>query len=187
VILPAIRRAFLASVPAGTPLLIVAPEAMGYAALVAQRGDPAVALRSLAALEAGAPLGVDAIANVLLEGLDELAAPVEALQRLRAQAPRARLHALVANAAHLAWLGAFFNGEAAPPGGHLLVRAEIEPLLRAGGWETQNVNAIADAQFPPPEAVPVEIAAGAIRFQLTAAPILQRGRTAGFLVAAVPG
>jgi hypothetical protein len=185
VILPAIRRAFLASVPPGTPLLIVAPDAAGYAALAAERNDPAVAVRPLRALAAGESLDGGAIADVLLEGLDELDAPATALRLLRAQAPQARLHALVANAAHLAWLAAFYGG-APPPGGHPLVRSEIEPLLRAGGWGTPTITPIADGQLPPPGAVPVEIAAGRIRFQLTAAPLLERGRTAGYLVVAGP-
>jgi hypothetical protein len=183
VILPAIRRAFLASVPSGTPLLIVAPDAAGYAALAAERGDPALAVRRLERLTAGADLGAAAPANVLLEGLDELAAPAAALRHLCTWAPHARLHVLVANAAHLPWLAAFFGG-APPPAGHPLVRGEIEPLFRAGGWEPQAVNAIVDAQLPA--TVPVEIAAGAIRFQLTDAARLERGRTAGFLVLAEP-
>jgi NAD(P)-dependent dehydrogenase (short-subunit alcohol dehydrogenase family) len=183
VILPAIRRAFLASVPAGTPLLVVAPDAAGYAALVAERGDPAVSVLPLELLGAGADLGTAAPADVLLEGLDELAAPAAALQELRARAPHARLHVLVANAAHLPWLAAFFGGAPAPAG-HPLVRGEIEALFRAGDWEPQAIDAIADAGLPA--TVPVEIAAGAIRFQLADAAQLERGRTAGFLVIARP-
>jgi hypothetical protein len=183
VILPEIRRAFLAGVPAGTPLLIVAPERAGYAALAAERDDGAVVVRDLHALLAAENFPVDAVANVLLEGLDELAEPAAALRRLHERTPQARLYALVANAAHLVWLAAFYRGEA-PPAGHPLVRSELDALFRAGGWEPQAVNAIVDAQLPPPAAVPVEIDAGAIRFQLTAAAMLERGRSAGFLIVA---
>ena len=182
---PEIRRAFLARVPRGTPLLIVAPEAAQYATLAAERGDPAVTVRPLDALVAGTGLNAGAVADVVLEGLDELAAPVTALQQLRVQTPRARLHALVANAAHLTWLAAFYGGTQAP-GGHPLVRSEIEPLLRAGGWEMQTLSAIVDGTLPSPDAVPVEILAGAIRFQLTDATVLERARTLGYLAVAGP-
>lgn len=182
---PEIRRAFLAGVPAGTPLLILAPERAGYAALTAERNDAAVAVHDMSAFFARGDAPAAAPANVLLEGLDELAAPLAALTQLRADAPHARLHVLIANAAHLVFLAAFFDG-APPPAGHPLVRAEIEPLFRAAGWEPLAVNAIADARLPPPAAVPVEINAGTIRFQFTSAAQLERGRIAAFLVVADP-
>jgi hypothetical protein len=158
VIGPEIRQAVLASFPAGTAF--------------------ADATAGAQALDAAAP-------HVLIEGLDAVDDALAFLCALRERMPRARLFALIANAAHLPALGAFYAGAAAAAG-HPLVREEIEPLFRAGGWRTAAITPVVDGRLPPPEAAPVEINAGAIIFQIGAAEMLERARTAAFFVVAVP-
>ncbi len=155
---PEIRRAVLASFPAGAAFA----DAAGGAE----------------ALDATAP-------HVLLEGLDAIDDPRAFLAAVRERMPHARLFALVANAAHLAALGAFYAG-VAPAAAHPLVRAEIEPLFLAAGWQTTAITPIVDGSLPPPEAAPLEINAGAIIFQIADAATLERTRDAAFFIVADP-
>lgn len=155
---PDIRRAVLANFPAGTVF--------------------ANAAEGAGALDATAP-------HVLLEGLDDIDDPRAFLAAVRERMPHARLFALVANAAHLPALGAFYAG-VAPAAAHPLVHAEIEPLFRSGGWQTTAITPIVDGALPPPEAAPVEINAGAIIFQIVDAAMLERARNAAFFVVADP-
>jgi hypothetical protein len=156
VIGPEIRRAVLANFPAGTMF--------------------ADAAAGIGAIDAAAP-------HVLLEGLDAVDDPVGFLSALRVHVPRARLFALVANAAHLPALGAFFAGQA-QSAGHPLVRAEIEPLFLAAGWQPTEITPIADGSLPPAQAVPVEINTGAIIFQIVDPAVLERARSAAFFIVA---
>ncbi len=103
------RRTLLANFPAGTPFLTAAPERAGFAAI--------------AALDAQIP-------QLVIEGLDDLPDPGAFLRALHARAPQARLFALIANAAHLQTLGAFYGG-APPAAAHPLVFDEIVPLFRS--------------------------------------------------------
>jgi hypothetical protein len=158
VIGPEIRQAVLANFPAGTAF--------------------ADAAAGAAELDAAAP-------HVLLEGLDAVDDAPAFLRALRERMPHARLFALIANAAHLPALGAFYAGAAAA-GAHPLVREEIEPLFRAGGWQTTAITPIVDGTLPPPGAAPVEINAGAIIFQIAEPAMLERARNAAFFVVADP-
>ena len=149
-----IRAAVLANFPAGTAFLNAA----------ACNG----------ALDAAAPF-------VLLEGIDDLDDPIAVLSAVREQTINARLFALIANAAHLPALAAFYAGSRLATR-HPLVRDELEPLFRAAGWQAASITPIVDAALPA--AAPVEINAGAIIFQIVEQAALERGRNAAFLVTA---
>jgi hypothetical protein len=156
VIRPEIRQSVLANLPAGTPCV--------------------QATSDIAALD-------PATTDVFLEALEEHADPLAVLRAVRAQLPRARLFALIANGAYLPTLGAFFAG--APfAAGRPLVHAEIEPLFSAAGWQTQTIVPAVDATLPPGQAAPLEINAGPIIFQITDPAVLERVRSAAFFVVA---
>ena len=178
---PEIRRAVVANFPALARLVILAPPAAGYAAIVAARADVAVDVRTPDNVRAGDDTPWP-FANVLLEGIDDLEDPVTFFERLRERTPRARLFALIANAAHLPGLGRFYAG--APSPARPLVREEIAPLFRAGGWEPASIASIVDASLPAPGSVPIEFDAGPIKFQIVDPEMLERGRCAAFFVTA---
>jgi hypothetical protein len=173
-----IRRSVLATFPAGTPCLVLAPARAGFGPLLAERNDPAIELRVL-----GGELPPSAIPHVVLEGIDDLADPIGFLTGMRAAMPAARLFALVANASHLVALGAFFS-EHALAAQHPLTAAEIEPLFNAAGWKPLAVKPLIDAALPAPGAAPCTVTVGAIGFQCYSAAVLERGGTAAFLVIA---
>ena len=177
-ITPQIRRSVLGSFPIGTPFLIVAGEAAGFAEIVAERGDAAVAWTPL---EKQPP--ASAAPHLLLEGLDDLFDPAAYLRSLRAAMPDARMFSLISNAAHLIGLGAFFAGHPLA-GGHPLSQAEIGPLFASAGWNVLAINPLLDDALPLPNSAPVTITVGGIGFQCTTPEALERGRTAGFLVIA---
>jgi hypothetical protein len=154
VIAPEIRRAVLAHLPAGISCLNAAA--------------------GLDAIDPATP-------HVLVEGIEDRDDPIAFLTLVRERLPNARLFALVANAAHLPALAAFYAGRA-PAAGHPLVRDEIEPLLRAAGWQPSTIAPIIDAALPP--TLPVEINGGAIIFQIVEPAMLERGRNAAFFVIA---
>jgi hypothetical protein len=178
-----LRGAVLAAFPLGTPFLIVAPEQADYAAIARERGDGAADIRPLEAVAATDGMLHASVPHVLLEGLDELDDPREFLDRLRARVPAARLFALVANAAHLPALSAFFAG-GSPARGHPLVRDEIAPLLRAAGWEPLTIDPLADDSLPPAQAAPLIVRGSNIDFRIADAAALERGRCAAFFVVA---
>jgi hypothetical protein len=177
------RQAILATFPPGTPLLILAPEAADFGALVRARNDAAIEVRPLGEVAATGDALHPSIPYVLLEGLDDLDDPVSFLAGLRHRAPQARVFALIANAAHLHALGAFYSG-APLAAGHPLVRDEIEPLFRAAGWQPLAIEALVDESIPPAHALPFAANAGGIVFQLAEPVMLERSRNAAFLVVA---
>lgn len=167
----AIRRGLLATFPPGTALAIVAPAGM-FEDAVAARNDPATTLHSgVSGLPASSP-------NVIVEGLDAVADPAELLAALRVTAPAARLFALIANAAHLPALAAFFAG-AAMADARPLVRADIEPLMRGAGWNAFAVEPIASE-------TPFATQLGGLTFALDDAAALERVAPAAFLAVADP-
>jgi hypothetical protein len=181
----AARRTALGQFPAGTPLLVVAPAGAGFTALLAERADPAVGLRALDEVAAGdGPVDL-AVPHVLLEGLEDLAEPEAFLAGLRARTPQARLFALVANAAHVRALGAFYLGRPLAAG-HPLVRGELEPLFAGAGWQPLAIRPIRDAAVPAAAALPIVLTIGPIGFTVADPATLERAATAGFLVIADP-
>ncbi len=157
----ALRQAARTRVPAGAPALTLAG------------GDGSAALATLPA----------AAADVFVEGLEELDDPATFLVRLRAAAPQARLLALVANAAHVRALDAFYGGGPLA-GGHPLVLAEIAPLLQSAGWQPLSIEAMLDLALPPAGAAPIEVRGKDMSFALTSSATLERARTAAYLVLA---
>jgi hypothetical protein len=177
------RQAVLGTFPTGTPLLVLAPEAAEFAPLVRARNDAAIDVRPLAEVAASGDVLHSSIPYVLLEGLDDLDDPVSFLAGLRHRTPQARVFALIANAAHLHALGAFYSG-APLAGGHPLVRDDIEPLFRAAGWLPLAIEALIDESIPAAHALPFAANAGNIVFQMAEPVMLERSRNAAFLVVA---
>jgi hypothetical protein len=175
---PAIRRGLLANFPTGTPLAVVAPDG-AFDDVVADRNDPLTTIHA-------SPSGVPATSpNVIVEGLDAVADPRGLLVALRATTPAARLFALVANAAHLPALAAYFAGAAIAPA-RPLVRADIERLIAGTGWNVFAIESIAsDVPFAPPP-VPGPVQVGALTFTLADAATLERVTPAAFLAIADP-
>lgn len=168
----AIRRGLLANFPAGTPLAIVAPDD-AFDALVAERNDAATSLHALATADLPAT-----VPHVIVEGLDAVDDPVALLAEVRAAAPQARLFALVANAAHLPAMAAYFNGGAIATV-RPLVRGDIERALEAAGWKRIALDPIA-------EDVPFVTQIGGLSFTLDDAEMRERVRPAAFLAIADP-
>lgn len=177
-ITPQIRRSVLGIFPLGTPFLIVADEAAGFAEIIAERGDAAVACAPLATQPPAS-----AAPHLLLEGLDDLFDPAAYLRAARAAMPDARMFSLVSNAAHLIGLGAFFAGYPLA-GGHPLSECEIGPLFESAGWNVLATQPLFDDALPLPNSAPVTITVGGIGFHCATPEALERGRTAGFLVIA---
>jgi hypothetical protein len=169
----AIRRGLLANFPAGTPLAIVAP-AGAFDELVAQRNDAATSVHAAATL-AGLPATAP---HVIVEGLDAVDDPAALLAAIRAAAPQARLFALVANAAHLPALAAYFNGAAIAPV-RPLVRADVERALDAAGWTPIALDPIA-------EDVPFITDVDGVSFALADDAMRERVRPAAWLAIADP-
>ena len=177
-ITPQIRRSVLGNFPVGTPFLIVAAEASGFAQIAAERGDATVAWMPLA----NEPPASNA-PHLLLEGLDDLFDPVAYLRATRAALPEARIFALISNAGHLTGLGAFFAGRPLAAG-HPISHGEIGPLFADAGWNVLAVKPLPDDTLPTADAAPVVVTVGGIGLQCFTADALERGRTAGFLVIA---
>jgi hypothetical protein len=178
------RRSALATFPVGTPLLVVAPERAGFAALLAERGDPVPALRDLGEVAAGATLD-PATPHLMIEGLDDCMAPEALLAGLRTRTPQARIFALFSNAAHLGSLATFFAG-ASLAAGHPLVPGEIEPLFERAGWRVLAIKTLLDDAIPSAASLPFAIEAGAITFNLIEPAMLDYCRIAALLVIADP-
>ena len=163
----------LANFPAGTPLAIVAPPG-AFDGLVAARDDAATRLYPTerhTEFPAGSP-------HVIVEGLDAVDDPVALLAGVRAAAPHARLFALVANAAHLPALAAYFHGAriaAVRP----LVRADVERALAAAGWRALALDPIDDG-------APFSNETGGLTFTLADEAMRERVRPAAFLAVADP-
>ncbi len=177
-ITPQIRRAAIDVFPIGTPVLIAASEAAGFAQLVAERGDPNVAWVPL-----GAQPPASTAPHLLLEGIDDLFDPAGYLRAARASLPEARIFALIANAGHLIGLGAFFAGRPLAAG-HPLSESEIAPLFGTAGWKVLAVQRLLDEPLPEPHSAPVVVTVGDVSFECATPQDLERGRTAGFLVIA---
>jgi hypothetical protein len=175
---PQIRRAALGNFPIGTPVLIVAGEAAGFAQLLAERGDANAAWTPLAAQ----PPVSDA-PHLLLEGIDDLSDPLAYLRAARTSMPEARIFSLISNAAHLAGLGAFYAGHPLA-GGHPLSFAEVRPLFETAGWNVLAIQRLVDDAMPLPNSAPVVVTAGGIGFDCATPEALEHGRTAAFLVIA---
>ena len=152
--------------------------------LVRERNDAAASVCEPEALAARLP-EPSAIAHVLLEGLDALDDPAAFLTLLRGRAPQARLFALVANAAHVRALGAFYTGTPLAPG-HPLVVGDLEPLFLNAGWRPLAVKAYPDESLPAGPPLPFTFDAGDIVFTLAVPAALERARNAAFLVIADP-
>jgi hypothetical protein len=169
----AIRSRLLASFAAGTPLAIVAP-AGAFDRLVAERNAAAT---SLYRTEQHADIPADS-PHVIVEGLDAVDDPVALLAAVRAAAPHARLFALVANAAHLPALAAYFHGAriaAVRP----LVRADVEGALAAAGWRVLALDPLDDGAAFSNET-------GGLTFTLADEAMRERVRPAAFLAVADP-
>ena len=180
-ITPDIRRASLTNFPIGTPFLIAAREPGWYADIVRERNDPAVTLCTLADLDTGGRIRDANAPHVFIEGLDGLARPSDFLRSVRERTPQARIFALISNAAHLMSLAAFYAGTPLAFE-HPLVLEEIAQIFTDAGWTPLAVKSIVDPALP--DTAPVEITAGAISFRIVAPQMLERARTAAYLVIA---
>jgi hypothetical protein len=114
--------------------------------------------------------------HVIVEGLDAVEDPVALLAAVRAAAPQARLFALVANAAHLPALAAYFNGGAIAAV-RPLVRADVERALADAGWNQIALNPIAEDD-------PFVTQIGGLSFTLDDTETRERVRPAAFLAIA---
>jgi hypothetical protein len=170
-----VRRAALGIFPAGTPLVIVAPETAAFAGLLRERNDPAVVSCALQP-----EMQLAARPYMLLEGIDAIDEPAPFLRSLRTALPGTRLFALIANGAHLPGLGAFFGGLPLAPA-HPYTPTDIETLLVTAGWTPLDMLALADDTLPAASAAPLAVTAGAMTFHCADAATLERGRTAAFL------
>ena len=173
----------LANFPAGTPFLILAPETAGFADIARERADGVIDVRSLDAVAGAHDVLHATMPHVLLEGIDDLEDPVSFLAGLRARTPQARVFALISNAAHVASLGAFYAGRPLARA-HPLVHEDIGPLFLAAGWQPLAIKSLIDESIPAAEALPFALKAGELEFQLREPKVLERGRTAAFLVIA---
>jgi hypothetical protein len=176
-----LRAAVLANFPPGASLVVAAPIATGFAALVAARSDGTRFTElPLGGFEGDADM--PAMTNMLVEGLDALDDPGEFLRKLSQRAPDARLFALVANAAYVNGLSSLFTG-ASPSSGHPLVLAELEPLLARSGWRTLAINAIADESIPVGR-LPLDLSTSLFTLKVADGAMLERVRIRAFLVIA---
>ncbi|MBV8423553.1 MAG: hypothetical protein JO349_00045 [Candidatus Eremiobacteraeota bacterium] len=175
-----LRRAVLGSFPPGTSLAVVAAAEKAYAPLLEARADSAT---SLVALTGGTISALGSVQHVLLEGIDDVEEPAVLLREIHAGAPAARLFVLVANAAYLRALAAFFDGTPLAQG-HPLVEAELEPLISAAGWRIVAINPVPDESIPGPESLPFELASPSICFKIADPAMLQRARIRAFIVVA---
>lgn len=176
-------HAVLANFPRGTPLLVVAPASSEFGRIAADLGDPAV---EVATLEGGGEIdhaGLAAAPHVLLEGLDAVERPAALLAALHERAPRARLFALVSNAAHVRGLAAFFGGRPLAAN-HPFVQAELEPLFAAAGWRTLAVTPIPDRSIEPPAELPGYLELANMSLRVEDAAMRDAGCTAAYLVVA---
>jgi hypothetical protein len=174
----AIRRGLLANFPPGTPLDIVAPDG-AFDELVTARNDPSTTLHADAGTVPAAST------HVIVEGIDWVEDPVALFVQLRAAAPRARLFALACNAAYLPALTAYFTG-AGTSTTRPLVRADVERVLAAAGWQIIGLEPIAgEAAFAAPE-IPGNVTLGPLTFRLADAAMLERMQPAAFLAVADP-
>ena len=123
------------------------------------------------------------VPHVLLEGLDDVEQPGAVLAALAQSAVHARLFALVANGAHLRALAAFIAGTPLARA-HPLVRAELEPLFLAGGWQPLAITPIYDPSLAVPSSFPAHVDAGFAAVRVDDVEQLERGRTAAFMVVA---
>jgi hypothetical protein len=181
---PELRRSVLATFPPGTPLLVVAPNESGFAALLRERNDAAASVCAPEELALRLPVP-SPVPHLLLEGLDAVDDPAATLALLRARAPQARLFSLVANAANVRALGAFYAGTP-PARGHPLLIGDLEPLFLNAGWRPLAIKAYADASLPGSPALPVGVDTGDMVFTLADSATFERARTAAYLVIADP-
>jgi|SRR5579872_654261 len=176
-----LRRALLANFPPGTSLAVVAPPDKNYSDLLAARGDAA----TLVALEGAwpAPGALGRVEHVVLEGIDDTDDPAGLLAAIAAAAPSARLFLVVANAAHMRGLQAFFNGTPLARA-HPLVEAEIEPLLKGAGWRALTIDPIPDESIPLGQPLPFELPSPTICFKINDGAVLERARIRAFIAIA---
>ena len=134
----------------------------------------------LANFPAGTPLAIvapeGAFDGLAAERDDAVEDPVALLAAVRAAAPQARLFALVANAAHLPALAAYFNGGAIAAV-RPLVRADVERALADAGWNQIALNPIAEDD-------PFVTQIGGLSFTLDDTETRERVRPAAFLAIA---
>lgn len=176
-----LRRAVLANFPPGTSLGVVANPESGYPELLGARGDGAAFFALGASLPAPGSLGP--VEHVLLEGIDDVADPVELLRAVKTAATGARLFVVVSNAAYGRGLLAFFNG-AALAREHPLVQSEIEPMLSAAGWRALAINPIPDESIPAAQTLPFELTSPTMCIKITDAAMLERTRIRAFIAIA---
>ncbi len=174
------RRAALGNFPIGTPVLVVAPAASGFAEIVRDRNDPAVTF-----VELGSDAAVVPAPHLLIEGLDDINDAEHLLRIVREAMPATRIFALIANAANFTAIARFFNGESIARG-HPLTRGEIEPLFNAAGWKILGIRPLYDQSLVALESVPVRVTIAGFGVDCTDAAMLERGRTAGYSVIADP-
>jgi hypothetical protein len=130
--------------------------------------------------------GLPAIGNILLEGLDFVADPIALLRSLHDVAAGARLFALVANAAYFGALSAFFSGNRLARA-HPLVYDELQPLLKAGGWQMVAIDPLADPMIPQECKEAVRVPTSPLAFEISDQAMLDRGRIAAFVAIADRG
>lgn len=136
------------------------------------------------ALGSGAPIAASAV-HVIVEGLDAVDDPVELLARIRATAPQARLFALVANAAYLPALAAYFNGTAIAAV-RPLTRDDVERILASSGWRQIALEEIADDDAFAVPGLPAVLPFGKLTFRIDDGAMAERVRAAAFLAIADP-
>ncbi|MGH7716232.1 MAG: hypothetical protein ACREML_09585 [Vulcanimicrobiaceae bacterium] len=176
-----LRQAVLANFPPGPSLAVVAHRESGYPDLLHARGDGAPFLPLEASLPAPGSLG--RVEHVLLEGVDDVADPIELLRAVKTAAGAARLFVVVSNAAYVRGLLAFFNG-AALARAHPLVQSEIEPMLNAAGWRVLAINPIPDESIPAAQTLPFELTSATMCVTITDAAMLERARVRAYIAIA---
>jgi hypothetical protein len=174
------RRAALGNFPIGTPVLVVAPAASGFAGIVRERNDPAVTF-----VELGSDAAVTPMPHLLLEGLDDINKPEQLLRAVREAMPATRIFALIANAANFTAIQRFLSGEQIARG-HPLTHGEIGPLFTAAGWQILGIRPLYDQSIPVMETVPVRVTIANFGVDCTDPAMYERVRTAGYSVIADP-
>ncbi len=176
-----LRRALLTNFPPGTSLTVVASPDKNYPELLAARGDGV----ALVALEGSwpEPGALGRVEHVVLEGIDDTDDPQGLLAAVGAAAPSARLFLVVANAAYVRGLQAFWGGTPLARA-HPLVQSEIEPLLRAAGWRPLTIDPVPDESIPLEQPLPFELTSPTICFKINDAAVLERARIRAFIAIA---
>lgn len=175
------RAALLGSFPRGTPLAVIAPDDSGLGDQLDARRDPAAVFLRLESWTAGTRLP-RTFPNVIVEGLDALDDPASLLRDLRNRAGDARLFALIANAASVRALSAFFAGTPLARR-HPLVEWEAQRLLADGGWKVLAVKPWPAAETSEAR-LPLRLAMPSIEFDVSDAQMLERVTPQAFIVIA---